>query len=446
MDRGYLAGTRGHSCGAAAIMKFIRGGLYVLIVFSVLAFGTVEVWSESLLEMGAGILFLSWAVVVSKDTKAKIYWNPLNWPILGIIAIGALQLCFGASPYPFLTRLELLRFGAYWVLFFLLAQSFRERADLTRLVWFLILMCFGVSLLGIIQHFTSAGTIYWFRTLRSGSEPFGPYVNRNHFAGFVELTLPVGLAMLLFRGLRRDLYPLASLLTIIPIGALILSGSRGGIVSFGFEAAVLWLLAKTYRGPEGPRLKAVAIVALAAMALIAWLGAGRAIERFSMVRSGEVTNDRRFTMFKGAAHIFEDHPVKGAGLGALVAVYPRYETLYDGRLVDHVHNDYLEILAETGMLGGVCGLAFLWILFRQAKTCYIAEQGHFSRALHAGAVSALCGILLHSLVDFNLHIPSNTLLFLLQVHLATSSPLMTSETVQVRRRTRAQKPTVAAEV
>ncbi len=118
--------------------------------------------------------------------------------------------------------------------------------------------------------------------------------------------------------------------------------------------------------------------------------------------------DRRVSMFRGAAHIFEDHPIKGVGLGALVAAYPRYETIYDGKLVDHVHNDYIEMLAETGLLGGICGLSFLWILFRQAKACYAAEQGHFSRALHAGAVAGLCGMLLHSFVDFNLHIPSNS--------------------------------------
>lgn len=422
-------------------MKIIRVGLYLLVLFSVLAFGTVEVWSQSLLEMGAGVLFLLWAVIVFKDPKAKIYWYSLNWPIVGVIAIGVLQLCFGATPYSYLTRLELLRFGTYLLLFFLMAQSFRERANLTRLMWFIILMCFGVSLLGIIQHFTSEGTIYWLRTLRAGGDPFGPYVNRNHFAGFVELTLPVGLAMLIFRGLRRDLYPLASLLTIVPIGALILSGSRAGIISFGFEVAVLWLLAKTRKGPEGPRLTAVAIVALAALALIAWLGAGKAIERFSLMRPGEVTIDRRFTMFQGAAHVFEDHPIKGAGLGALVAVYPQYETFYDGKLVDHVHNDYMEILAETGILGGLCGLALLWILFREARTSYVAEQGHFSRALHAGAVTGLCGILLHSLVDFNLHIPANAVLFLLLAYLATSAPL-TSESAPVRRRTRTRKATV----
>ena len=147
---------------------------------------------------------------------------------------------------------------------------------------------------------------------------------------------------------------------------------------------------------------------------------------------------RRVSMIRGAAHVFEDHPIDGAGLGALVAVYPRYETLYDGKLVDHVHNDYIEMLAETGLLGGICGLAFLWILFRQARTCYAAEQGHFSRGLHAGAIAGLCGILLHTFVDFNLHIPSNSLLFLVLAHLATTPPVAT-EAVVARRRTRVRE-------
>ncbi len=100
-------------------------------------------------------------------------------------------------------------------------------------------------------------------------------------------------------------------------------------------------------------------------------------------------------------------------MGSLVAVYPRFETFYDGLVVDHVHNDYMELLAEMGLLGALCGAAFLWILFRDAKKCFAAEQGHFSRAIHAAATTAICGLLLHGLVDFNLHIPSNILLFLL---------------------------------
>jgi O-antigen ligase len=418
-------------------MNVIRGGLLFLLAFSVLAFGAVEVWSGSILEIGASLLFIGWAALVFLDDRIKIYWNPLNWPLLGLFGIGLAQLILRATPYPYLTRVELLKLAAYLLIFFLATQAFRERGDLTNLAWFLILLCFTVSLLGIVQHFTSDAKIYGLRTLSAGGDPFGPFVNRNHFAGFVELTLPAGLALLIFRGLRRDMIPLTGLLTIVPIGAMILSGSRGGIVSFGFEIAVLALLARFRKAPEGPRLVALAIVGFAALALVAWLGVGQAIERFSTLHKGDVSLGRRGTMIRGAAHIFFDHPIKGAGVGGLVAVFPRYEVAYDGLVVDHVHNDYLELLAETGILGGLCGLAFLWILIRDARRGFIAEQGHFSRAIHAGAITALCGLLLHSMVDFNLHIPSNVLLFLLNAHLATTTPLPSQgAAVRTRKRVR----------
>jgi O-antigen ligase len=419
-------------------MNVIRGGLLFLFAFSVLAFGAVEIWSGSILEIGASLLFIGWAVLVLVDDRIKIYWSPLNWPLLLLFGIGLAQLLLRATPYPFLTRVELLKLAAYLLIFFLSTQVFRERRDLTNLVWFLILLCFSVSLLGIVQHFTSDAKIYGFRTLTAGGDPFGPFVNRNHFAGFVELTVPAGLALLIFRGLRRDVIPLAGLLTIVPVGALILSGSRGGIVSFGFEVAVLALLTRLRKAPEGPRLVALAIVGFAALALVAWLGTGRALERFSTLHPGDVTLSRRATMVHGAARIFFDHPIIGAGLGSLVAVYPRYETIYDGHIVDHVHNDFVELLAEMGMLGGLCGLAFLWILVRESRKSFTAEQGHFSRGIHAGAIAALCGLLLHSVVDFNLHIPSNALLFLLQSYLATSAPLP-SEAPMKRQRTRSRE-------
>jgi O-antigen ligase len=427
-------------------MKAVRIGLCVLFAFSVLAHGVVEVWSESVLEIGASVLLVLWAVLAYRNPEIAIRWNSLNWPFLGFIGIGAMQLARHWSADPFLTRIELLRFAAYFIVFFLCAQVFREPADLVKLAWFLVFLGFSVGLLGIIQHFTSEGTIYWIRQLPQGGDVFGPYVNRNHFAGFVELVAPVGLALLVFRGVRRDLFPMAGLLTILPVGALILSGSRGGIVCFGFEVAVLALLARTRKGPQGATMIAVAFVALASLALIAWLGAGKAIERFSKTRIGDVTLSRRASMFRGAEHIFFDHPLKGVGLGTIVTVFPGYDTGYDGLVVDHVHNDYIEALAETGLLGGLCGVAFLWLLFRGAWRSFTAEQGHFSRALHAGAIAAVCGILLHSFVDFNLHIPSNALLFLLQTYLATSAPLPSQSSKLHRRIHRREEVPAATEI
>ncbi|MGA8367447.1 MAG: hypothetical protein WB716_09030, partial [Candidatus Acidiferrales bacterium] len=181
-------------------MSLVRIGLCILLAFSVLAFGAVQTWSVSLLEIGAALLLVAWAFIVSRDAGAKIQWSPLNAPLLGFLAIGLLQLLFHRTAYPFLTRQELLKLAAYFIVLFLTAQAFRSRGDLSALAWFLVVLCFAVSLLAIIQHFTSNGKIYWFQEVASGADVFGPFVNRNHFAGFLELTLPVGLALLAFRG------------------------------------------------------------------------------------------------------------------------------------------------------------------------------------------------------------------------------------------------------
>ena len=404
-------------------MRWLRIGLCGLLAFSVLAFGAVDVWSTSVVEIGAAALFLFWALLVVRDPGATIRWNPLNWPLLGFIGIGLLQMVFHGTAYGFATRTEVLKLASYFLVFFLAAQAFRTREDCSTLAWFVIAFCFGVSLFAIVQHFTSDSEIYWLSQFKTGGEPFGPYVNRNHFAGFVELTLPAGLALMAFRGVRREVVPLMTVLTIVPLSAIVLAGSRGGIIGMVMEMGVLVLLLGGQRVLRGGRIAAAATVTVAALALIAWVGADRAIERFSALSSQEVSMDRRISMFRGAAHIFFEHPIQGSGLGTLVAVYPRYETAYDGKVVDHAHNDYIEALADTGILGGLCGLMFLWLLYREARKAFVAEQGRFSRGLHAGAIVAVSGLLLHSFVDFNLHIPANAMLFLLQAGVATSPPL-----------------------
>ena len=147
--------------GAASAMMLVQIGLCLLFAFAVLAFGAVEVWSQTILECGAALLLIIWGALFYRNADAKIRWNPLNWPFLGLILIGILQLTFHGTAYAFLTRTELLRFSAYFIVFFLLAQTFSRRAEFEALVWFLIFFCFAVSLLGIIQHFTADKQIYW---------------------------------------------------------------------------------------------------------------------------------------------------------------------------------------------------------------------------------------------------------------------------------------------
>jgi len=304
-------------------------------------------------------------------------------------------------------------------LFFLCVQSFRTRDHWRGFVWFLLVLGFGVSLFGILQHFTFNGKLYWVRELRYGGIPFGPYVNRNHFAGLMELLIPPGLAILILRAERRDLLPLVTLFTLFPVGALFLSASRGGIMSFVAEVVMLGVLI-VLRQREKKELAAAAMVFVLGGLLVSWLGIGRALERFASYKSLEVNETRRVEMLHGTWHIFLDHPLAGTGLGTLQEVFPLYETVYDGLVVNHSHNDYAEALAETGILGGLCWLAFLLLWFWYSWKNIAQDRDKRFLAYHAGAFVACFGLLVHATVDFNFHIPSNALAFLLLTALATT--------------------------
>jgi len=220
-------------------MKAIRMGICALVAFSVFAHGAVEPWSEAVLVIGAAILFVWWGVLVFERRQVEFRSNPLLWPLLGFGGFVLLQQLARLTVYPYLTKIELLKLAAYLLLFFLAVQAFHTLKEWQGFVWFLLVLGFVVSLFGIIQHFTFNGKLYWFRELRYGGIPFGPYVNRNHFGGFIELVVPPGLAILVLRAVRRDQLPLVALFTIVPIGALFLSASRGGIVSFLVELGLL---------------------------------------------------------------------------------------------------------------------------------------------------------------------------------------------------------------
>jgi O-antigen ligase len=400
-------------------MIVLRIGICALAAFAVFAHGAVEPWSEAVLEIGAAFLLCWWALLFAAGILRAVRRNWLFAPLAAFWSWVTVQSLAGLTASPFLTRIEWLKFSALAILFFLAVQAFATVEHWRGFLWFLLVLGFAVSVLGILQHFTFNGKLYWFRELRYGGIPFGPYVNRNHFAGLIELIVPSGLAILLLRSEKRDHFPMFLVLTLLPLGALFLSASRGGMVAVAVEAGlVMTLVFLRHRGRH--QLAAVAMVLVLAGGLVSWLGIGRALERFSTFRQLEVTETRRAEMLQDTWRMFLDHPLVGVGWGALPEVFPRYETLYDGNVVQHAHNDYVEGLAETGAIGGLIGIAFLGLLFWRSWARLSGATNRSDLALHIGATAACAGVLVHSLVDFNLHIPSNALIFLLQSALATS--------------------------
>lgn len=396
-------------------MNALRIGLGIAVAFSVLAHGTVEPWSEAVLALLAAFLLLVWAAM----GRREIHLNPLLLPLLGLVLIALVQWVFGLSLYPHATRVEWMKLTTLAVLVFLAVQVFRHTSDFRPFVWFLLCFGFVVAVFGIVQSFTFNGKLYWFRELRESSAPFGPYVNRNHFAGLMELIAPLGLAVLLHRGVPRDQLPLVGLFSGISIAALLLSASRGGALSFAFQLVLLSLL--VWVRPVSRR--AIAIVALVLVltgGFAVWLGVAQAFQRFRGGWSEEIGSGRRWVIVKDTWRIFQDYPAFGTGAGTYATVYPRYESFYDGKVVNHAHNDYVELLAEMGLAGAACGVAFVVLLAGGALPRLDWTRCSFAASARVGALVACAGLLLHSLVDFNLHIPSNALLFLLCAVMATS--------------------------
>jgi O-antigen ligase len=175
------------------------------------------------------------------------------------------------------------------------------------------------------------------------------------------------------------------------------------------------------RQKEWKTLATGGILLCLVIAIVAWIGVGQALERFSAYRSLEVTEARRLEMTRDSWKIFLDHPLLGTGFGTLQEVFPHYETLYDGLVVDHAHDDYVELLANAGIVGGLLGAWFLTLLFWQGARSLQASRATLDLALHIGALAACAGILIHSFSDFNLHITANALIFLLLATLVTSS-------------------------
>lgn len=406
-------------------MKFIRFGICALVVFAVLSHGAVEEWACAVLEIGAAALFLVWAVRAYLVRETQLVVSPLLLPLLAFLLLALAQWVLHRTASTYNTRMELQLLLADILLIFLASQAFRTIEEWRGFIWFVMTFGFFVTLFGILQHLTFNGKLYWFREMHFGGIPFGPYVNRNHFAGFAELVIPISLVPLVLGKVRRERWFLVSLFTLVPIGALVLSASRGGVVSFAVEvgALILWLI---FRRTAGKHLLTGGLILLLAFLMVSWLGVQQLVERFSSLQSLEVTGGKRASMRADTWRIFLDHPWTGTGLGTLQLVFPAYETLYDGKVVNHTHNDYLEALAETGLVGGLFCAWFLGSLLYESLRRLTQPAGSFASTVQLACLVSCLGFLTHSLVDFNLHIPANALLFFLLANLATSEILSPS--------------------
>ncbi len=436
------------------------------IILSALVYGTVHYWALALFFLGATTIVILWLVDGWKLGSFRISRNVLQLSLLGMLLLGCFQLLplrrpedIGTNTIPLVGSLSLDPYSTRFILvqtfalmiYFAAVLVFTDTPKRLRLlVRTIAVFGFFLAIFGLTQSFTSPDKLYWIRDMPQ-SQAFGPFINRHHFAGYMELTLALPLGLVFTGAIEKEkkfIYLFAAGLMAV---ALVMTNSRGGIISL--LAELLFLVAtmglRRRRHKKGshqrqqPRIKSAAMKAGLALSLVlalfggvVLLGGEDALTRLV----GSVNTDDPTT---GRAHfwsvtvdIIKTHPWIGTGLGAFGVVYTGYDTRNGTYRLEQAHNDYLQVLSDAGIIGAVLALFFVVNLFRMGFTRRDSRDD-FRRGVATGAMAGCFAVLVHSFFDFTLHTPANALLFLVLAALATMNGRV--EDVQSRKKKRSRR-------
>jgi O-antigen ligase len=457
---------------ARLLDRMMLAGLLLAIVLAPWPFGSVEFYAIAGLAAWLIVLLGLWVAKGWVEKHVTLCFTPLHGVLLAFLGLGLAQLI----PWPVdvheglfawnrisldppATKQALMKLSVLLGYFFLAGQLISNRRRLSLTVIVLMILGFAVAVVGILNKLTFNGRILWFRESEFALGSFGPFVNRNHFAGFMELLFPLPLAMILGRGVERDRWIVYGFMAATMGTAVALSASRGGILSVLIQLLLLPMLAQRQRqqGPEWstsevgrlalPPDRPLAAAApaperartrrdvwrfiLAPLALavcivlgVIWIGAEPVVSRLSLPEETNparpLAQQLRPATWKNTLNLIRAHPLVGVGLGAYPKVYPHYDDSTGYFLVEAAHNDYLQVLADLGLIGGALGVVFL-VLFVRLSRQTLSSPDPLERSVALGSVVGCLGLLVHSFVDFNLQITSNALVFLILLALLNTA-------------------------
>ncbi len=342
------------------------------------------------------------------------------------------------SVYKHATKTELYKILSYIGMFFLIVNynpSTRSRQPITRehrsqiktiitrlIIAMVVVGCFE-SIYGLLECLSGHQHIFY-RKKVADAFVTGTYVNRNHFAGYMAIIICMSFGYITYlfsdtsksktSGWRQRLSRIINLigtragllffLILIMSSALILSGSRMGICSF-IAAIILMSILMSKK----VSMKKMLFILLPICLMAVWIGLNPVIARFSHISHSMETEGNRTQIWEDTCNLVKDFPVLGTGLGTYEYMFPKHKTIKRQLLYDHAHNDYLEIITDTGFMGFIIVMAgAAYYLFAVVKMWFRGTNS-FVKGITAGCLGGIAYIILHSLTDFNLHIPANAL-------------------------------------
>ena len=397
-----------------ALPAAVKALLGVFLAFSVVQLVPLPPGVVKVLSPRAAAIYLGLVRDGLAGWEARAYW-PLSLSPLRSAGELALIACYGIFGY-------------------LVLKTVRTRRRVEAFVLVVIASAVFQAFYGMAETFSGSERIFGYQKRYNIGSVTGTYVNRNHFAGLMEMAFPLSLGYLLARaryflmekGLAwrqrflwfsqesLQLSLLFGLATVLIGAALVFSKSRSGVMIL---LVTVVLAAAAFGGwrelseQADERRRARGVVRLVAAALVAtalWLGVGPVIDRFGEM---DITKEMRRTFIANTARMTGDFLWAGAGKGTYVNVYPMYKKVDDGYTLSYAHNDYLEITAENGLVGGGCLIAAGVWLFVVLAARWRRRRNNFAKGVGLGALLGVLALLLHGFTDFNLQIPANAVCF-----------------------------------
>ncbi len=399
----------------------LTNGVLLTLAFGVLAIGAVLPSAMFVLRTCAIVLFLVWAVAQLVQGKLIVVPSPLYAPALAFAGLIVVQIVLPISAYRHDTLVELLNYACYGLLAFVMLQTASNHCAKLLSYCFTI---FGliISLFALLQYFTSNGKLYWTIQIPRDALFFGPYVNHNHYAGLMEMLIAFPLVSALQTRLRLATRCFFAFSAVIMGVSVFESASRGGVISLICQIVLLACIGRFTRMKRGAAIMLLLVLVSMAV-LLAVVADSDVASRISTLRDPGRADVAgwRMQLNRDSFVMFRARPILGWGLGAFPSVYPQFRSFYDDAPVLQAHNDYMQLLVETGIAGAVIVIWFLFVTFREGWRNLTKTQNPWDRGVTVAAIVSVSGILVHSVSDFNLHIPANAAIFFVMCALVATA-------------------------
>jgi O-antigen ligase len=407
-----------------ALDKFFERGILALVlailVFAPLAFGAVDAWAFLVVQgLTIGVMLL-WAARIWISPKPQLLWPPICWVVLTFLIYAIAR--YLTADIEYVARQEMIQVLMYAFLFFAIVNNLYRQEFSQAVSFMLIFLAMGISCYAVFQFFTHSPRVWNLGAMYPGRGT-GTYISPNNLACLLEMILPLGVAYILAGRLKPVTRILLGYSALVIAAGIVVTFSRGGWAAVA--AALLALLGILFFHRQHR---------LPALLLLVFLIGGGAIftakyltrtatfiqrEKSSGMDVGHVELELRGDLWLAAAQMWHDNFWWGVGPAHYNYRFPQYRSERIQAQPDRAHNDYLNLLADWGTAGGIIVLAGMTVfavgLLQTRKKVRRVEwgfgNGQSNRfAFFLGAAAGLFALALHSIVDFNLHIPANAII------------------------------------